>query len=229
MSNNECALSVDGVGFFYQRKWLFGTGKNWILRNVTFDIYKGETLGIVGSNGVGKSSLLRVLAGIIEPDEGTVNNYGNIVSLLSIQLGFLPHLTASENVILSAMFMGVGEKKVKIKMADVFEFAGLSGYEEAPVSTFSSGMKARLGFSISTIVDPDVLLIDETLSVGDKDFRKKSFEYIKSRVRSNKTVVVVSHNSNTLIDLSDRVLWVKSDGEVKSGDPQIIIDEYYSS
>lgn len=206
---NTPALSLKNVAVSYRRRaGMLRWSRYWALNDVSFDLYHGETLGIVGKNGAGKSTLLRVLAGIIAPDRGELVNYGCRVSLQSLRVGFIEHLTGRENAILSGMLLGLRRDYVEGAMDKIIEFSGLGEFIDQPVKMYSTGMKARLGFSVSIQMDPDVLLIDEVLGVGDAEFRKKSSEAMKEKIHSNKTVVIVSHNDKMIGELCDRVVLI---------------------
>lgn len=202
-------MSLRNVAVSYRRRsGLMRWSKYWALNDVSFDLFHGETLGIVGRNGAGKSTLLRILAGIISPDRGDLVNYGCSVTLQSLRVGFIPHLTGRENAILSGMLLGLHRSYVEERMAAIIEFSGLEEFIDQPVKMYSTGMQARLGFSVSIQMDPDVILVDEVLGVGDVEFREKSSAAMKEKISSNKTVVIVSHDENMLKELCDRVIWI---------------------
>lgn len=197
------------------------------LRGVSFSVPKGEILGIVGKNGSGKSTLLRAVAGIFSADEGTIDLHGNTVSLLSIGVGFQRELTGRENIVLSGMLLGFSEEEVRSKMNDIIEFAGLGEFIDMPVRTYSSGMHSKLAFAITAILEADIMLIDEVLSVGDAKFQKKSYNKMKELISDkDRTVLIVSHASSTLEELCTSVLWLH-DGEVRMiGTPQEVLPVY---
>jgi lipopolysaccharide transport system ATP-binding protein len=209
---NELAVELNNVGLQYRSPGK--TEAYWALRNATFEVYHGETLGVIGGNGSGKSTLLRLLAGIYAPDEGKVDRMGNSASLLALQVGFLPHLTGRQNALLSGMIMGESRSRMLELMPDIVDFAEIGEFFDEPLRTYSSGMKARLGFAAAYYSNPDILLIDEVLGVGDEDFRVKSGNAMHERIKSNQTVVVVSHALGTIKKLADRVLWMEK-GKVK--------------
>ena len=168
------------------------------VRGVSFAVPKGEILGIVGKNGSGKSTMLRAIAGIFSPDSGTIDLKGNSVSLLSIGVGFQPKLTGRENIVLSGMLLGFSEEQVRAKMDEIIEFANLGEFIDMPVKTYSSGMHSKLAFSITAILEADIMLIDEVLSVGDAKFKKKSYNKMKELISNeDRTVLIVSHSSET--------------------------------
>lgn len=196
------------------------------LHGVSLDVFPGEVLGVVGRNGSGKSTLLRVLAGILQPDQGRVVNRGVRASLLSLQVGFARHLSGRRNIVLSGLLLGVERAAIEEKIDEIVAFAELEEFIDEPISTYSSGMTARLGFAIAFQMKPEVLLIDEVLSVGDGAFAEKSSRLLRERIRSNMTVVLVSHNAKRTVELSDRVVWVER-GEVRSvGAPEAVVADY---
>lgn len=216
--NKKLALSIENAGVAYKRRsGFFNREEFWALRNVSFDVYHGETLGVIGRNGVGKSTLLKLLAGIISQDEGMVHNFGVSATLLSLQLGFLSHLTGRENAILSGMMLGLSKREIESKMEEIATFADIGEFFEQPVMHYSSGMKARLGFSIAINAKSDVILLDEVLGVGDADFKKKSTATMREVIKSDRTVVLVSHNIKLINSVCDRVVWLDNH-EVKMVD-----------
>lgn len=213
-SQLQVVLSAQGLGLKYtRRRKLFSRGNRdrdfWALKDISFDLYRGETLGVIGGNGSGKSTLMRILAGVTAPDRGKLwVAEGAQVQLLSIGLGFEQVLSGRENAILSGMLLGKSRAYMQSRLSRILEFSGLGDFFDQPVYTYSSGMRARLGFSVAIEAEPDVLLLDEVLGVGDTEFRARSSEMIKEKVRSNKTVVLISHNPKTHRELSNRCLWI---------------------
>ena len=208
MSNqSDVILSLRDVGVRYKRRGgLFKKPEYFqALQGVNLDIHRGETLGIVGRNGAGKSTLLRVMAGIIQPDQGQVINHGVSVSLLALQAGFDPELPGRDNAIMNGMLLGYTRKQVEARMNDIIDFSELGDFIDEPVKTYSSGMRSRLGFSVSVFMTPDVLL-DEILSVGDKDFRRKAEAEMTRKMNSEQTIVLVSHSENQINRLTGRVV-----------------------
>lgn len=205
---NEIILSLHHVGVRYKRRGgLFQKPEYFqALDGVSFDLYRGETLGIVGRNGAGKSTLLRIMAGIIRPDQGQVINHGVSVSLLALQAGFDPELPGRDNAIMNGMLLGYTRRQVEARMADIVAFSELGDFIDEPVKTYSSGMRSRLGFSVSVFMTPDVLLLDEILSVGDKAFREKAESEMTRKMSSDQTIVLVSHSENQINRLCDRVI-----------------------
>ncbi len=197
------------------------------VKGISFSVKEGEILGIIGKNGSGKSTTLNSLASIFSPDSGTIDLKGHSISLLSIGVGFQKEMTGRENIILSGMLLGFSEEQVRAKEEEIIEFAELGKFIDMPVRTYSSGMYSKLAFSITAILETDIILIDEVLSVGDQKFKKKSYKKMKSLISNkDRTVVIVSHNISTLMELCDTVMWMH-DGEIKKiGEPKAILDEY---
>lgn len=197
------------------------------LKGVSFTVEKGKILGIVGKNGSGKSTMLRAIAGIFSPDSGTIDLKDNSISLMSIGTGFQNKLTGFENIILAGLLMGFSEEQIRAKAPEIIEFAGLGDFIYKPVRTYSSGMYSKLAFSITALLETDIMLIDEVLSVGDIQFRRKSGDKMREIIADeNRTVVIVSHSMGTLLELCDEILWLH-DGVVKEiGDPQTVINHY---
>jgi lipopolysaccharide transport system ATP-binding protein len=220
-------LSVRNVAVAYRKgRKFWGHTKYWALKDVSFDVYPGETLGIIGRNGVGKSTLLKTLAGIYLPDRGNISATDVKVALLTLQLGFAPHLTGRENTILSGLYLGMTHKEIESEIDAVCEFSELGDFFDEQVKNYSMGMKARLGFSVALRIKPDVLLIDETLGVGDADFRKKSTAAIKKLISSNLTVILVSHNPATMRELCNRAVWIEDGVSIKSGSAEKVLVDY---
>lgn len=197
------------------------------VKHVSFNIPKGGIMGIVGKNGSGKSTLLRALAGIFSADSGSVDLHGNSISLLAIGVGFQKALSGRENIYLSGMLLGFSREEIDSKVKEIISFAGLGKFIDMPVKTYSSGMYSKLAFSITAILETDIMLIDEVLSVGDARFRKKSYAKMQELIFDNdRTVVIVSHNSETIRKLCNTVIWLH-EGEIKMiGDADTVMDEY---
>lgn len=197
------------------------------VKNISFKVKKGEILGLVGKNGSGKSTMLRAIAGIFSPNSGTIDLHGNSVSLLSIGVGFQKELSGRENILLSGMLLGFSEKQINERMDEIIEFSELKDFIDAPVRTYSSGMYSKLAFSITAILETDIILIDEVLSVGDSRFKKKSYKKMKELISDeDRTVVIVSHETKTIAELCDKVLWI-NDGElVQYGEATQVLQAY---
>ena len=198
----------------------------WALRNLTFDVMKGETFGIVGHNGSGKSTLLKCLTKILEPDEGTVSVDGSISALLELGAGFHPELSGRENVFLNAAILGVSRKHVNERFDDIVDFSGLEQFIDTPVKNYSSGMFVRLGFAVAVNVDPDVLIIDEVLAVGDADFQAKCGDKIADFRDRGKTIVLVTHGMSDVVRLCGRAAWIDHGDLRMIGPPHEITSAY---
>ena len=197
------------------------------VKGISFYVREGEILGIIGKNGSGKSTTLNALAGIFSSDSGSIDLNGHSISLLSIGVGFIREMTGRENITLSGMLLGFTEEQVKAKEQEIIDFAEIGEFIDMPVRTYSSGMYSKLAFSITAILETDIMLIDEVLSVGDQKFKKKSYEKMKSLISNkDRTVVIVSHSIETLKQLCDTVMWMH-EGQIKRiGDPDEVLDEY---
>lgn len=217
----EVAVRYKLSGSIFRKKSFFDA-----LKSVSFEIYKGETLGILGCNGSGKSTLLKLISGILKPDKGIVINRGVNVSLLALQAGFDLNLSGYDNAILSGMLRGYSRKFVENKLDKIHEYSELNDFFYAPVRTYSAGMRTRLGFSIATIISPDVLLIDEVLSVGDRHFRKKAEHTMLSKINSEQTVVLVTHSHEQIRQLCDRAILIHNGTCCMAGDPDETIAAY---
>lgn len=199
------------------------------VNDVSFSVNKGEILGIVGRNGSGKTTLLRSIAGIFQPDEGTIDTKGNRVSLMAIGIGFNSNNTGRENILKSGMLLGCDLEYVKERMDEIIEFSELGDFIERPVRTYSSGMYSKLSFSVTAILDTDIMLVDEVLSVGDERFRQKSFKKMEELMLSDRTVLIVSHATNTLKKFCDNVLWINDGKYVMMGNTEDVLREYDKS
>ena len=186
----------------------------WALKNVSFELEKGDSLGIVGLNGAGKSTLLKMIAGVLKPTQGKVYTGGCIAPLIELGAGFDDDLSAEENVYLNGAILGYSQEYMEEKYHEIIEFAELENFTQIPLKNFSSGMKARLGFSIATMNVPDILILDEVLSVGDFKFQEKSFQRMQEILNSGATVVFVSHSIEQVKKICKKALWL-SEGEVK--------------
>ncbi len=197
------------------------------VKGVTFEIEKGGILGIIGKNGSGKSTLLRSIAGVFSPNTGSIDLHGHSVSLMALGVGFKPLLTGRANIMLSGLLLGFKEKEIQQRMEDIIEFAELEDFIDKPVRTYSSGMYSKLAFAITAMLETDIMLVDEVLSVGDERFRKKSLEKMKELIADeDRTVIIVSHSIETLKELCDSIMWM-NDGEVKEiGVPEEVLEHY---
>jgi ABC-type polysaccharide/polyol phosphate transport system ATPase subunit len=186
----------------------------WALHDISLDVRPGEIVGVIGANGSGKSSLLRILAGISQPTSGTVEVNGRYGALLELGAGFHPNATGRENAYVNALFMGLSKEEARARMPEIIEFSGLGRFIEQPMRTYSSGMYLRLGFSVAIHVQPDILLVDEVLAVGDADFQEKCFDHFRKLRARDTTIIVVTHNVDTLVDFADRAIYLQK-GEIK--------------
>lgn len=239
MAEQKFAIEVENLKVRYRclekisvKKAMLSIQRNKVgnfeaLKGISFKVSKGEIMGIVGKNGSGKSTLLRAIGGIFAPDEGKIDLHGNSVSLLSIGVGFQKKLTGRENILLSGMLLGFKEAQVREKMDEIIEFSELGDFIDRPVKTYSSGMYSKLAFSITVILETDIILIDEVLSVGDAKFKKKSFQKMKELISNkDRTVIIVSHSDRTIRRLCDSVLWIH-EGEIRMlGETSEVMEQY---
>jgi len=238
-SNSRYAIEVRDVKIRYKsfkklsiKKTLLSFKKNEreifeALHGVTFNVPSGQVMGIVGKNGSGKSTLLRALAGIYSPDEGTIDMHGHTVSLLALGVGFNRKLSGKENIILSGMLLGFSEEEIQGKMKEIIKFADLGEFIDKPVSTYSSGMYSKLAFSITAILETEIMLIDEVLSVGDAKFKKKSKAKLEKLIQDeDRTVVIVSHSTSTLRDMCSSILWLHDGNVMMQGETNEVLDAY---
>lgn len=199
----------------------------WALKDVSFSIKKGEVVGLIGSNGAGKSTLLKVVSGVMKPTKGKVTVNGVISPMIELGAGFDPELTARENIYLNGSILGYSKMFLDEKFDDIVEFSELKDFLDVPVRNFSSGMVAKLAFSIATIVNPEILIVDEILSVGDIKFQEKSKNKMLEMIKGGTTVLYVSHSLESIRELCNRVVWLEHGQIVKIGDVNEICDEYY--
>ena len=195
----------------------------WALRHVSVELSHGESLAVIGPNGAGKSTLLQVLAGIMRPSEGAVDVRGQVSGLLGLGVGFDLDLSGVENILLGGAFLGVEDAKVQQLLPSIVEFADLGDFIDAPLKTYSSGMRARLGFAIATAVDPDILLLDEVLATGDANFRAKSKARVIELVRAAKGVVLVTHDMEWVREYCNRALLLEKGRIVLEGPPEEVV------
>ncbi len=197
------------------------------LKGVSFEVEEGRILGIIGKNGSGKSTMLRAIAGIFSPDKGKIDLHKNSISLLSIGVGFNKKLTGKENIYLSGMLLGFSEEEIAAKEKEIIEFADIGEFIYKPVKTYSSGMYSKLAFAITAILETDIILIDEVLSVGDAKFKEKSYNKMKELISdAHRTVIIVSHSLETIEELCDQVLWLNDGEVVMIGKPDEVIPKY---
>jgi ABC-type polysaccharide/polyol phosphate transport system ATPase subunit len=241
-ASDDLAIHVDDLSVTYRtsleraptlRSRLLRTGRREprireveAVKGVSFDVPKGSVLGVVGANGAGKSTLVRSIAGILPPTSGRVEVHGRVSTLLALGVGFNRKLSGAENVRLGGLAAGLTRDELADKYEDIVRFAELEKFMDMPMRTYSSGMYGRLAFSVAVNMEPDILLIDEALSVGDARFKRKSFRKMKQLVRQDRTVVLVSHALQSIKDLSDHAIWMH-EGELRMwDDPESVIDAY---
>ena len=200
-----------------------------VLDDITFNVYKGDRVGILGFNGAGKSTLLKILSGIYEPTYGNITINGKVAPLLELGAGFDKNYTGKNNIYLNGAFLSMDEDFINEKYDEILEFSELGDYINYPVKNYSSGMRAKLGFSIATLVHPDILIIDEILSVGDIKFRKKSSDKIRSMMKDGVTVLLVSHSIGQIRDICDKCIWIENGHLVMEGDADEVCDAYITS
>lgn len=233
------AIEVKDLSICYKGLKSYSIKKNFFLgkrrkpeifeavKDLSFQLEKGEILGLVGKNGSGKSTLLKAIAGIFMPDSGTIDLHGNTVSLLAIGVGFQKELSGRENILLSGMLLGFSKEEILSRMDEIIEFSELGDFIEKPIRTYSSGMYSKLSFAITAILETDIILIDEVLSVGDAHFKKKSFAKMKELIKDkDRTVVIVSHDRKTIGDLCDKVLWLNGGKMMRFGDTKEVLKAY---
>lgn len=233
------ALLVKGVGKAYRRykselqrvaSWFVPnvkpTHEVWVLEDISFSLSQGEAVGIIGQNGAGKSTLLKIITGTTKPTNGSVQVYGRIAAILELGMGFNPDLTGRQNVYHSAGLMGYTSDQINAVISNIEEFAEISKYFEEPVRTYSSGMQMRLAFAVATAFRPDILIIDEALSVGDAYFQHKSFDRIRQFREQGTSLLFVSHDKGSILALCDRAILLDKGRLLKDGDPEEVTDYY---
>ena len=196
------------------------------LNDVSFDVNKGDILGIIGFNGAGKSTMLKILAGVLQPSKGKVIVKGSVAPLIEVGAGFDPELTAKENIFLNGAILGHSRQFLQKHFEEIIEFAELERFVNVPVKNFSSGMYARLGFAIATVVQPDILIVDEVLSVGDFHFQEKCEQRIRSMINNGTTIIIVSHDIGMIERLCNKVLWLAHGVKKDFGETKAICEEY---
>lgn len=199
----------------------------WALDDLTFNVKKGEVVGLIGSNGAGKSTLLKVVSGVMKPTKGKVEVSGIISPMIELGAGFDLELTARENIYLNGAILGYSKEFLEEKFDDIVKFSELEEFLDVPVKNFSSGMTAKLAFSIATVVNPEILIVDEILSVGDIKFQEKSKGKMLEMIKGGTTVLYVSHSLESIKDLCDKVIWIEHGKLIKMGNAKEICDEYY--
>lgn len=201
-------------------------GEFWSLKNINFEIRRGETFGLIGANGSGKSTLLRLINGIFPPDVGRITIKGKIGALIAVGAGFHPHMTGRENIILNGTILGMSKEEIAEKMNNIISFADIGDFLDAPVSTYSSGMTVRLGFAIAINAEPDILLIDEILAVGDAKFQRKCLDKIRQLSASGTTIILVSHSMQNIEGMCDNAILIHHGEQIAYGKPQDLVPTY---
>src|SRR3954470_22193867 len=199
------------------------------MRDVTFDVPRGRTLGVIGRNGSGKSTLLKLVAGITKPTSGAVQVNGRISALIELGAGFHPEISGRENVFINGIMLGLTKREIARRFDEIVEFAEMKDFIDAPVKTFSSGMYMRLGFAVAIHVDPDVLLVDEVLAVGDEGFTHKCLDKFAEFRRKGKTILLVTHSLSLVERFCDEALWIDSGKAIEHGDPKRVVDAYLTA
>lgn len=201
----------------------------WALKDISFEVKKGEVIGLIGSNGAGKSTLLKVVSGVMKPTKGKVVVNGVVSPMIELGAGMDQELTARENIYLNGAVLGYSKKFINEKFEEIVEFSELRDFLDVPIKNFSSGMSAKLAFSIATVVDPEILIVDEILSVGDIKFQEKSKQKMLEMIKGGTTVLYVSHSLDSIKDLCTRVVWLEHGKIIKLGNTVEICDEYYKT
>lgn len=198
----------------------------WALKDISLVIRKGEKLGIIGPNGAGKSTLLKIITSITVPTKGKVETYGRIASLIDLEAGFHPDLTGEENIYINGLLLGMKKRQIKQSFKSIVKFSGIKKFIDSPLHTYSSGMKLRLGFSVAVHSDPDILIIDEIITAGDEEFRKKSYQKMQEFFKKKKTILFVSHNLGVIQELCLRTLWLDQGKVELTGSSKKVISQY---
>jgi lipopolysaccharide transport system ATP-binding protein len=201
----------------------------WALRHIDFEIPRGSVFGFIGANGSGKSTMLRTIARIYHPDEGSLKVRGKVSNLISLGAGFQKTLSGMENITFNGMLLGLTRQEIERKKEAIIDFADIGKFINAPVRTYSSGMRARLGFAIAVHVDPEILVVDEVLVVGDAQFRQKCSDKIRELFTNGATVVMVQHNMDVIVDMCQQVMWLDKGRARMLGEPHAVANEYLAS
>jgi lipopolysaccharide transport system ATP-binding protein len=224
---------VGGVkGFLFHMPRVLTEVRNsklWVLKDLSFEIYRGETFGIIGRNGVGKSTLLQLMASVIKCSSGNITVKGTIAPLLGLGAGFHPDLTGKENIIVNGMILGMTKREILGKLGAIMEFAELGEFIDQPLRIYSSGMLARLGFSVVIHTEPDILLVDEILAVGDQEFRQKCKAKINDFREKGGTIVIVSHDMGTIQSICDRAMWIEKHQVYEIGEANTTVSNYIAA
>lgn len=226
---SDALITLENVGVAFNAQLRVGAPKFWALEDVSFSLQRGQRLGVIGRNGAGKSTLLRTLAGIIEPDRGRITRTTALCQLLSLSVGFMHHLSGRDNAILSGMMLGLRRRDIGARLTRIREFSELGEFFDQPISSYSTGMLMRLGFSIAMQVEPEVLLIDEVLAVGDTEFQEKSGAALRERIHGGTTVVFVSHGDAQIKQVCDRAVWIEHGRSVMEGAVDDVLAAYHAA
>jgi homopolymeric O-antigen transport system ATP-binding protein len=222
-------IRLENVGVAFNAQLRVGSPRFWALEDVSLTLAPGDRLGVVGRNGSGKSTLLRTIAGIITPDRGRLKRAPVSCQLLSLALGFVPHLSGRDNAVLSGLMLGLRRREIMRRLPAILEFSELGDFFDQPISSYSTGMTMRLGFSVAMQVEPDVLLIDEVLAVGDTEFQHKSGSALRERIHSGKTIVFVSHDDEQIRQVCNRALWIEHGRSVMQGQVDEVLAAYHAA
>ena len=234
------AIVVKGLGKAYKqyanewarlREWFTPGSRSfhhdhWVLRDISFSVAPGEALGIIGINGAGKSTLLKMLTGTVKQTEGTIKTSGRVAALLELGMGFHPDFTGRQNVFMSGQLLGLSVSQIEQLMPQIEAFAGIGDYIDQPTRVYSSGMQVRLAFSVATAVRPDILIVDEALSVGDIEFQHRSFDRIREFRKQGTTLLIVSHDKQMIMSICDRAILLHQGRIAMSGEPEAVADFY---
>src|SRR6201996_3560968 len=226
---SDALITLENVGVAFNAQLRVGSPKFWALEDVSFALKRGQRLGVVGRNGAGKSTLLRTLAGIIEPDRGRLARARVTCQLLSLSVGFMQHLSGRDNAILSGLMLGLRRRDILQRLPKILEFSELGDFFEQPISSYSTGMLMRLGFSVAMQIEPEILLIDEVLAVGDAEFQEKSGAALRERIHGGTTVVFVSHGDAQIRQVCDSVLWIEHGRSVMEGAVDDVLQAYHAA
>jgi len=225
---NGPLVALENVGVAFNAQLRVGAARFWALEDVSLELRAGDRLGVIGRNGAGKSTLLRTIAGIVVPDRGRIRRAPVTCQLLSLALGFMPHLSGRDNAVLSGLLLGLRRREIVARLPAILEFSELGDFFEQPISSYSTGMLMRLGFSVAMQVEPDVLLIDEILAVGDAEFAQKSGAALRERIHGGTTVVFVSHRDEQIREVCNRALWIEHGRNVMQGDVEQVLQAYHA-
>jgi len=227
MTGSEPLVELEQVSLRYRYHWGLGGGRyNMALDKVSLSISRGEKLGLIGRNGAGKSSLMRVFAGILAPDAGKVLRHSENTLMLSLQVGFKPHLTGRENALLSGLYQGISRREVEALMPAICEYSELGEQFDQPINTYSMGMRSRLGIATAIHCNPELLILDEVFAVGDRVFKQKSRHTLIEKIQSDNAVILASHDNRLIEQLCDRVAWLDGGQLRMLGAPADVVPQY---